>query len=208
MRKLRRMVVTAYTATVLVTAAHSQAQGLRCDLASYKPIDGLSAQLRKDMLEIQWRGDHGTELRVSFAIQDSRPIIRQMAVRNSHAGWMTLGRDLTPEYEVTSGKRRMSEQQLAPLRALKIPLTPGLIEHEKWNAFWDAPLQIPGSPGTNMDLPRRPEEIRRAWATYQASACSVKTDGARLEVTFPGVSLGIFSGDLRFTVYRGTNLLR
>ena len=26
--------------------------------------------------------------------------------------------------------------------------------------------------------------------------------------TFPGVELGIFSGSLRYTVYRGTNLLR
>ena len=64
-------------------------------------------------------------------------------------------------------------------------------------------------PGTgSLDLPRKPEEIRRAWAAYQASACQVKTDGARLEVTFPGLDMGIFSGDLRFTVYRGTNLLR
>ena len=36
----------------------------------------------------------------------------------------------------------------------------------------------------------------------------MKTDGAALEVTFPGLSMGIFSGDLRFTAYRGTNLLR
>ena len=36
----------------------------------------------------------------------------------------------------------------------------------------------------------------------------MKTDGARLEVTFPGLSMGIFAGDLRFTGYRGTNLLR
>ena len=27
-------------------------------------------------------------------------------------------------------------------------------------------------------------------------------------MTFPGLSMGIFSGDLRFTAYRGTNLLR
>jgi len=31
---------------------------------------------------------------------------------------------------------------------------------------------------------------------------------AALEVTFPGLSMGIFSGDLQFTVYKGTNLLR
>ena len=35
-----------------------------------------------------------------------------------------------------------------------------MIEREKWNAFWDAPLVVPGRRGTNLDLPRKPEEIR------------------------------------------------
>jgi hypothetical protein len=36
----------------------------------------------------------------------------------------------------------------------------------------------------------------------------VKSDGARIEVTFPGFEAGIFAGSLQYTVYRGTNLLR
>ena len=36
----------------------------------------------------------------------------------------------------------------------------------------------------------------------------MKTDGARIEVTFPGLDAGIFSGSLQYTVYRGSNLLR
>ena len=43
---------------------------------------------------------------------------------------------------------------------------------------------------------------------YHSAGCQVKTDGARIEVTFPGVDAGIFSGSLQYTVYRGTNLLR
>ena len=35
----------------------------------------------------------------------------------------------------------------------------------------------------------------------------MKTDGARLEVSFPGLTMGIFSGGIRFTHYRGTSLL-
>src|SRR5882762_5590885 len=121
---------------------------------------------------------------------------------------MTLGRNLQPEMEITSGKRRLSEQQMAPLRKLGIQFTPEVIDREKWFAFWDAPLMIPGSPNTNMDLPRKPDEVRRAWASYHSTGCSVKTDGARLEVEFPGLQMGIFSGSLRYTVYKGTNLLR
>ena len=76
--------------------------------------------------------------------------------------------------------------------------------------FWDAPLNVPGHPGSNaaVDLPRKPEEIQRAWATYQVTGCQVNTDGSRLEANFPGVSLGLFSGGLRYTIYRGTNLIR
>jgi hypothetical protein len=36
----------------------------------------------------------------------------------------------------------------------------------------------------------------------------VKTDGARAEVSFDGLTLGIFSGRVQFTVYKGTNLVR
>ena len=43
---------------------------------------------------------------------------------------------------------------------------------------------------------------------FQITGCQVDTDGARLEANFPGVTLGIFSGGLRYTVYRGTNLIR
>src|SRR5882724_2406397 len=102
----------------------------------------------------------------------------------------------------------MSEQQLGPLREMNAKLTPELIEREKWNAFWDSPLMVPGRKGTNMDLPRKPEEIRKVWAKYHASSCQVTTDGARLEVAFPGFDAGIFSGSLQYTVYRGSNLLR
>ena len=35
-----------------------------------------------------------------------------------------------------------------------------------------------------------------------------RTDGASLEVSYPGLTLGSFAGELRFTVYRGTNLIR
>jgi hypothetical protein len=100
----------------------------------------------------------------------------------------------------------MSEQQAGPLRDLKIPITPEVIEKEKWNAFWDAPLMVPG---TGYLGPKRTEaEIRRAWATYHSNGCAVKSEGARLEITFPGLEMGIFAGQLRFTVYRGANLLR
>jgi hypothetical protein len=58
------------------------------------------------------------------------------------------------------------------------------------------------------DLPRAASEIHRATAAYHANGCEVKTNGARLEISFPGLELGVFSGRLQYTVYKGTNLIR
>ena len=172
-------------------------QPFSCDLKDYKAQDGLKADLRNGVLELSWNGARGQQLRAAFTLRDGQPVVTELAARKAGAQWIVLGRNLSPEFEVTSGKRRLSEQQMAPLRQLGIQLTPEVIEREKWNAFWDAPLMVPGAPRTNLDLPRKPEEIRRAWATYHANACQVRTDGARIEVEFAGLELGIFSGRLR-----------
>src|SRR5579885_1857721 len=198
--------VRLFLALLLTSAAI--AAPLSCDLSAYKEAPGLKAEVTGELLRFTWQGERGEQLRADFTIRDGQPMVHELAARKSSGSWIVLGRDLTPEFQVTSGVRRLSEQQMQPLRELKIQFTPEVVEREKWFAFWDAPLMIPGRPGTNMDLPRKPEEVRRAWATYHASACAVKTEGARLEVSFPGLEMGIFSGQLQYTVYRGTNLLR
>jgi hypothetical protein len=200
---LKQVILGATMACVVATA-----QSVNCDMRQYKQAEGLTAENRDGALQLSWQGERGDLLRASFTIRGGQPVVAELAARNGGGAWKILGRNLTPEYELTSGVRRMSEQQLAPLRELKVALTPELIEREKWNAFWDAPLVVPGRPGTNMDLPRKPEEIRRAWASYHATGCQVTTDGARIEVSFPGFEAGIFSGSLQYTVYRGSNLLR
>jgi hypothetical protein len=184
------------------------AQGVNCDMRHYQQAEGLKAENRDGALQLSWRGERGDLLHAAFAIRGGQPVVVELSARAAGGIWKILGRNLTPEFEVTSGVRRMSEQQLAPLREMKTALTPELIEREKWNAFWDAPLVVPGRAGTNMDLPRKPEEIRKVWANYHATSCQVTTDGARIEVSFPGLEAGIFSGSLQYTVYRGSNLLR
>jgi hypothetical protein len=182
-----------------------------------------------------------------------------------------LGQNLTPEYRVTTGIRRMSNDQANAFASLGMDVTQELIDKNRWYAFWDAPFSIPGynvpaagrggrggataaspapaqqpapaptlgqggtvaeqvaalqsgsrgRPGYNPNpnppgmtggrgfgLPRKQEEIRRGVSAFTASVCDVKTDGSSLAVTFPGMKLGIFDGNLRFTVYRGTNLIQ
>ena len=121
-------------------------QGLNCDFHQYIPLEGLKAAVVAGELQVTWQGERDQQLRAVFAVVKSQPLVRELAVRKGSGGWLVLARNLSPEFEVVSGRRRLSEQQAAPLRALGITLTPDVIEREKWNAFWDAPLEVPGAP--------------------------------------------------------------
>jgi len=196
------------------------ADPLHCDLTEYKPRAGLTASIADNLLLTSWRGERGVELRARYAISEGQPLMRDLMVRKSGGSWVLLGEHLKPEYRVVSGMRRMTTQQAAPLRAAGIELTPEVIAKNRWYAFWDAPLHIPQPPPQQtagqttppasrvLGPPRTASEIRRATASFSSSSCRVTTDGASLEVTFPGLTMGIFAGDLRFTVYLGTNLIR
>ena len=236
-RRLRRfgigtalVVAAASVAGVLSRGAAATAAAIappvNCDLTQYQPVTGLTAVAERDGLAVTWGGQNGSELRARYAIDSGQPVIRELAVRKAGGAWSPLGQNLTPDTDVVSGVRRMTTQQGQPLEDLGVKITPEVIEKNKWYAFWDAPLVMPAPPppagvdgrgraagpsggvGRVYGAPRDPKEIRRASATFSTGACAVKTDGARLEVTFPGLSMGIFTGSLRFTSYRGTNLFR
>lgn len=188
------MSLRAILLTLATASGMHAADALTCDLTAYKPQPGLKAESGNGSVTLSWNGAAGSELRASFGVNRGQPVISELAARKSGGAWAILGHDLTPEYEVTSGIRRISEQQMAPLRKLG-RTDAAYLDEQKWNAFWDAPLNTPG-------------DIRRSIASYDVKSCAVKTEGSRLEVTFTGVSMGIFSGRLTYTAYQGTNLLR
>jgi hypothetical protein len=252
-----------------VLAARQAGAALNCNLNEYKASTGLTAAVDGDLLTVSWSGQGTSQLRARFAINSGTPTIRDLSVRRGSGDWAMLGQNLTPEYRVTTGVRRMSNDQANALSSLGIDITQEVIDKNRWFAFWDAPLMIPGynvpgagrggrgaaaeppppvqspppptlgqggtvaeqvaalqsgqrgKPGYNpnpnppgmtggrgLGIPRKPEEIRRGVSAFSASSCDVKTDGGSLAVTFPGMKLGIFDGNLRFTVYRGTNLIQ
>jgi len=215
------------------------ADSLNCNLSQYKAAQGLTAAVEQDTLLVAWAGQNGAELRARYAIDSGQPVVRDLAVKKAGGQWTSLGKNLTPEYHVVSGIRRMADDQGNTLKAAGIELTEEVINKNRWYAFWDSPLVMPGSqemqdeaawrrsqqreggggrgqapaadaliPNRTLGTPRTPSEIRRADSSFKTTSCSVKTDGASLVVTFPGLSMGIFAGDLQFTVYKGTNLVR
>jgi hypothetical protein len=192
----------------LLLSALAGAQTLNCDFQGYKALDGLKAEMRSGSLELTWQGERGQTAARHPGRRGGQPVVRELAVEKN-GKWSVLGHNLTPEYQVTTGRRRISAQQ-------EVRCAPWACSHPKSSSVRNGSRSgtprstSPDVPVANaaVDLPRKPEEIQRAWAQFQLTGCQVDTDGARLEANFPGVALGIFSGGLRYTVYRGTNLIR
>ncbi len=209
MKTLRLFAARATLVTGLAATSVVFADPLKCDLSNYQAISGLTAAVDHDVLTVAWSGAAGTELRARYALDRGAPILRELAAQSTGGTWAVLGENLSPDFRVQTGRRRIDFAGLAPLKLLGIDTeSRAVIEQQNWVSFWDAPFVVPGDPKRNVDIPRTPDEIQRAAASYATTSCEVKTDGARLEVNFPGLTMGIFSGGLRFTHYRGTNLVR
>ena len=199
--------------------ASTPASALICDLTAYAPSGGITAGVSGDVLLVQWPGAEDERLRLGLGIVDGRPAIAELAIQGEGDPWTTIATDARIEFKITEGLRRISNQQLNPLREMGVELTQDVVDTYKWDAFWDAPLDLrteaggggpPPAAGVaeQPGLPRSPDEVRRADAVYDVEGCVVTADGARLEIAFPGVRLGSFSGEFVLTVYQGTNLIR
>ena len=179
-----------------------------CNMQGYKAVDGLRVMATGDGVALTWPGEGGQELHARFALRNGQPVVRELAARKAGGDWVQLGKDLAPEFQVTTGRRRMSKTEKDILVRLGKD-TPENEEIYKWNVFWDAPLAVPGTDASHLvGPPRTQAEIKRAAVSYKSDACAVKTDGDRVTVSFNGLTLGLFAGDLEFTAYKGSNLLR
>jgi hypothetical protein len=216
-----RLVVLA---AIVWLARPLYADPMACNLSGFNPTTGLTAAMEGNTLTITWNGDKTDEVRMRLAINSGTPTIQDLSIRKKGGTWATIATNLTPEFRVVSGFRRLDQEAYPALKeSFGGEVTQELLDKYKWAAFWDAPLRVPGDevahgnstpppngiPGTNQPgLPRKPEEIKRATASYQSQGCELKSNGGRVEVSFPGVSMGIFAGRLQYTVFRGTNLIR
>ena len=217
----RRRTAAAAICLVAFVCAPVAADELVCDLAGYQAQPGLDATLADDILQLVSSGAFEREVRLDLSLQNGTPTIDLLAVRRADGMWSTIITNVQPEFRIVSGLRRITEQQLRPLRDLDVELSSAIVDTHKWDAFWDAPLDLDqaeparrgnpppvGGVAHQPGLPHALDEVERATATHDADRCTVSTDGARVEVDFPGMTLRGFSGGLRFTVYRGTNLVR
>ena len=192
----------------LTLSAIAAAEPLECDFTDYRRLAGLSAEAIDGDVLFEWDGTAEGRLRATFGLDGGQPVIREMSVLSRAGHWAPLVRDARPVFHVAEGKRRISNQQLRPMRDLGREATPEVVAQEKWKVFWDAPLNVPGLAGVNPGLPRDPGEVTRSDVEYAVTGCRVRRDGIRLEISLDGLKLGSFEGQLRFTVYKGANLVR
>ena len=190
-----------------------------CNIDDFQASKDFQIESRSNGLEVSWSGSGEEQLKLLFGIEAREPIIRLLQSRQASAAWSTILTDSHIEYKVVEGFRRISNQQLVPLRSLGVELTDDIVERYKWDVFWDAPLDLRqqefrGNPppmegvARQPGLPRLPEEISRADIIYSVSTCRLASDGGRLKISFPGVQLGSFEGELSLTLYAATNLIR
>src|SRR5690242_13472499 len=94
-----------------LSAVAAGAQGMRCDMQGYKTADGLKAEVSRDGVTLTWAGENRNELRASFGLREGQPIVQELAARRPGGAWAVLGKDLVPDFQVTTGKRRMSKTE-------------------------------------------------------------------------------------------------
>jgi hypothetical protein len=219
----QRTVLASVVAVSALPGVSARVAGAQCSLDSYKSQPGLQASSSTGGIALTWTGSEGVEFRARIRIVDGTPTIVVLDVKPARGTWRPLAVNLSPEFRIASGYRRLDNEAYPALQKSVGKVTQQVLDHYKWDAFWDAPLHVPGDepghhgatpppngiPGTNqLGLPRKVEEVRHAVAVFHATACTAKTDGARMEISFPGVEAGIFSGRLQYTIYRGINLIR
>ena len=206
---------------LLLLCAIASGEPLECDFTDFRPADGLQAEAIDGDVFFEWEGSpaggpvqaadasvSAGQLRATFGLERGQPVIRQLAALSRAGHWAPLVSDARPDFHVVEGKRRISYQQLRPMQDLGREATPEVVEKEKWKVFWDAPLNVPGLEDVNPGMPRNPSEVTRSDVEYDIKACRVRREGVRLEISFEGLTLGSFKGSLRFTVYKGSNLVR
>jgi hypothetical protein len=174
-------------------------------------------------LTIDWTGDNQDRCRLTFTIQSGTPTISELAVAPPTGPYEVLARDLRPEYRIKTGRRRLTMQQMEPLtEVLGMTITDSMIQRYQWDAFWDAPLYTSSDPplshasslppgegvASQPGLPRDTSEIQAITASYDSRNARVETRGQRMDIIFDGVTAGPFRGELHFTVFRGSGLIR
>jgi hypothetical protein len=173
--------VTLATITLFDLAGVVQAMDVSIDLSAYRPDCGIAVATQGDRLTLRWpmaRDDTETgELVLDF--RPEQTLIRSIGIaRKADAAAKALLENADPATFLLVGSRE------AP------PGRPP--EMSVFNVFFDTPANRP------FQSYRSKLELKRV---------RVASQGKRATVSIGEVTIGPFSGELRFTIYRGAQLV-
>lgn len=129
-------------------------------------------------LVVAWPMDNGETGEVLLNLSGGGPLLQRISTRSGHAEPATLLTGLDPVWFLTVGERRFAAEKPAD---------------QQWEVFFDNPHQ-------------RPHEVfSSALAMTQAQ---VSGSGKRAVIAVDGLAVGPFNGNVEFTFYAGSRLMR
>ena len=136
----RYMTLRKFALIVILFSSFVPAEALNCDFSGYKAVDGVRAEAKGNVVSVSWQGEGGQQLRAEFSLHEDQPVVQELSARSGSSGtWVVLGKDLTPDFQVTTGKRRISGGLVSLLKAANLD-SPEEEERRKWNIFWDVSI--------------------------------------------------------------------
>src|SRR5579864_6799623 len=114
------MRISRLVLALVVCGSAAALQAQTCDVKDWKPMAGVSVTADHGTVEVSWPGEQGQQNRARFAIRDGQPQIAELAAKKSGGAWIVLGKDLTPDFQVTTGRRRISTTELDILKRLGV----------------------------------------------------------------------------------------
>lgn len=113
---MTRFLSCAVAVALVLSAGTVAADPLACTLTGYKAAPGLTATVAGNVLTLAWDGDKTQEVRLRLGVEGGTPTLRELAVHRKSTPWAVLATNVTPEFRVVAGFRRMSNQQLPLMR--------------------------------------------------------------------------------------------
>ena len=92
---------------LLFFASVGTAAPLSCDFSQYQPTEGIRAELKGDLLQLSWEGAAHQQVQVSFGLEGTSPVIREMSVRKMGSAKVILTRPFS--------RRLLKSLALSPL---------------------------------------------------------------------------------------------
>ena len=205
-----RSLASLTLAALPLASLFMRAQEASCDLSGYRAQPGLTAVNGSDGLTVAWKASRDRDLASDRRGHAHHSRAGDPAQRGGvddaccrRAAGVPRRRRCSPDEQPadSTAHRPQYPDHRADRRRAQVGRLLGRTAGPQPAAGPSARNPPPAAGIANQPgLPRKAGEITRAAATYRADRCEVKTDGARLEITFPGLQLGPFAGRLQFTI--------